>query len=126
MSQPASPTTRAGTPATVLQHGTSDRTTDPAAMRLWWPTRMLPRTFAPAPIITPSSILGWRSPSSLPVPPSVTSTRTDELTLPHPRAHERQFVLQPWLEIEPHAELPGHGPIAELADYADGDAWRLE
>lgn len=50
----------------------------------------------------------------------------DRLVLPHPRAHQRQFVLQPWLEIEPHAELPGHGPIAELADYADGDAWRLE
>ena len=36
--QPASPTTRAGTPATVLQGGTSSRTTDPAAMRLQWPT----------------------------------------------------------------------------------------
>ncbi|ROR65948.1 2-amino-4-hydroxy-6-hydroxymethyldihydropteridine diphosphokinase [Agrococcus jenensis] len=50
---------------------------------------------------------------------------TDELTLPHPRAHERQFVLQPWLEVEPAATLPGHGPIAELAEYADGDVWRL-
>jgi len=50
---------------------------------------------------------------------------TDELTLPHPRAHERQFVLQPWLEVEPGATLPGHGPIAELAEYADGDVWRL-
>ena len=48
-----------------------------------------------------------------------------ELTLPHPRAHERQFVLQPWLEVEPHAQLAGHGAIAELAEYADGDAWRL-
>lgn len=50
----------------------------------------------------------------------------DRLVLPHPRAHERQFVLQPWLEVDPHAALPGHGPVAELADYADGDAWRLE
>ncbi|GEK81137.1 2-amino-4-hydroxy-6-hydroxymethyldihydropteridine diphosphokinase [Agrococcus baldri] len=49
----------------------------------------------------------------------------DRLVLPHPRAHQRQFVLQPWLEIEPLAVLPGQGPIAELADYADGDAWRL-
>ncbi len=49
----------------------------------------------------------------------------DRLVLPHPRAHERQFVLQPWLELEPDAELPGYGPIAELAEYADGDAWRL-
>ena len=48
-----------------------------------------------------------------------------ELTVPHPRAHERQFVLQPWLELEPRATLPGHGSIAELAEYADGDVWRL-
>ena len=36
------------------------------------------------------------------------------LTLPHPRAHERAFVLVPWAEIEPDAVLPGHGPVAEL------------
>ena len=36
------------------------------------------------------------------------------LTLPHPRAAERAFVLLPWAEIEPDAELPGHGPIAAL------------
>ncbi len=50
---------------------------------------------------------------------------SDRLVLPHPRAHQRQFVLQPWLELDPGAVLPGHGPIAELADYVDGDAWRL-
>ncbi|GAB2582494.1 2-amino-4-hydroxy-6-hydroxymethyldihydropteridine diphosphokinase [Paractinoplanes abujensis] len=37
-----------------------------------------------------------------------------ELTLPHPRAHLRAFVLRPWHDIEPAAELPGHGPIARL------------
>ena len=36
------------------------------------------------------------------------------LTLPHPRAHERAFVLVPWLALDPAAELPGHGPIADL------------
>ncbi|MFM8384951.1 MAG: 2-amino-4-hydroxy-6-hydroxymethyldihydropteridine diphosphokinase [Actinomycetota bacterium] len=39
---------------------------------------------------------------------------SDLLTLPHPRAHERRFVLEPWLEIEPSAHLPGRGPISEL------------
>lgn len=48
------------------------------------------------------------------------------VTLPHPRAHERQFVLQPWLEVQPDAVLPGHGPIVELAEYAPGDAWPLD
>ena len=36
------------------------------------------------------------------------------LTLPHPRAHERGFVIVPWLEIEPDATLVGHGPIRDL------------
>lgn len=40
---------------------------------------------------------------------------TPDLTLPHPRAHERAFVLVPWAQIEPHATLPGAGPIAPLA-----------
>ncbi|MEU7871181.1 2-amino-4-hydroxy-6-hydroxymethyldihydropteridine diphosphokinase [Dactylosporangium sp. NPDC049140] len=37
-----------------------------------------------------------------------------ELTLPHPRAHLRAFVLRPWLEIEPYAKLPGHGWVNDL------------
>ena len=37
-----------------------------------------------------------------------------ELTLPHPRAHERAFVLVPWLALDPAAELPGHGKVADL------------
>lgn len=39
---------------------------------------------------------------------------SDELTLPHPRAFERRFVLEPWAEIEPDAVLREHGPIKEL------------
>ncbi len=39
---------------------------------------------------------------------------SDVLQVPHPRAHERDFVLAPWLEVQPDAELPGHGPIAAL------------
>jgi len=36
------------------------------------------------------------------------------LTLPHPRAHERAFVLAPWHDIEPDAEIPGRGRVDEL------------
>lgn len=36
------------------------------------------------------------------------------LTLPHPRAHERAFVLAPWHDVEPQAQLPGRGPVAGL------------
>ncbi len=41
-------------------------------------------------------------------------SNADELTLPHPRAHERKFVLEPWFEIEPDAVLLTHGKIADL------------
>jgi 2-amino-4-hydroxy-6-hydroxymethyldihydropteridine diphosphokinase len=37
-----------------------------------------------------------------------------EFTLPHPRAHLRAFVLRPWLDIEPYAQLPGHGFVNDL------------
>ncbi len=45
------------------------------------------------------------------------ATRDGErLTLPHPRAWQRRFVLQPWLEIAPSAKLGSHGPVADLID----------
>jgi 2-amino-4-hydroxy-6-hydroxymethyldihydropteridine diphosphokinase len=37
-------------------------------------------------------------------------------TLPHPRAWQRAFVLGPWRDVEPDAELPGHGRVADLLD----------
>ncbi|CAL9508527.1 2-amino-4-hydroxy-6-hydroxymethyldihydropteridine diphosphokinase [Streptomyces sp. enrichment culture] len=37
-----------------------------------------------------------------------------QLTLPHPRAHERAFVLAPWLDVDPEAALPGRGRVADL------------
>jgi 2-amino-4-hydroxy-6-hydroxymethyldihydropteridine diphosphokinase len=39
---------------------------------------------------------------------------SDFLTLPHPRAHERRFVLDPWLEIDSEAYLPGFGEVRLL------------
>jgi 2-amino-4-hydroxy-6-hydroxymethyldihydropteridine diphosphokinase len=39
---------------------------------------------------------------------------TQQLTLPHPQAGNRSFVLVPWLEIDASAELPGVGRIDRL------------
>jgi 2-amino-4-hydroxy-6-hydroxymethyldihydropteridine diphosphokinase len=43
----------------------------------------------------------------------------DFLRLPHPRAAERAFVLQPWHDLEPEAEFPERGPIAVLLEKVD-------
>ena len=37
-----------------------------------------------------------------------------ELTVPHPRLHERAFVLYPLHEIEPDLVIPGYGMLREL------------
>jgi 2-amino-4-hydroxy-6-hydroxymethyldihydropteridine diphosphokinase len=44
---------------------------------------------------------------------------SERLTLPHPRAAERGFVLIPWLEAEPTAHLVGHGPVQSLVAALD-------
>ena len=48
------------------------------------------------------------------------SSSSERLTLPHPRAFERDFVLKPWLEVDPDAELPGHGSVAALVAGLEG------
>jgi 2-amino-4-hydroxy-6-hydroxymethyldihydropteridine diphosphokinase len=48
------------------------------------------------------------------------------LTLPHPRARERAFVLAPWLDIDPEAVLPGEygGRVADLLAETTPDGLR--
>ena len=46
------------------------------------------------------------------------------LTLPHPRAHERAFVLAPWHDIDARAELPGRGAVSDLLAGLDRDGIR--
>jgi len=48
-----------------------------------------------------------------------------ELSLPHPRAHERAFVLAPWHDIEPDARLTGAGSVAELLADVGRDGVQL-
>jgi len=43
-------------------------------------------------------------------------SKSEELTLPHPRAHERRFVLEPWPEIDAEAVLLTHGRIDQLLE----------
>ncbi|HEV2889808.1 MAG TPA: 2-amino-4-hydroxy-6-hydroxymethyldihydropteridine diphosphokinase [Frankiaceae bacterium] len=49
-----------------------------------------------------------------------------EATVPHPRAHERAFVLRPWLDVDPAAAVPGVGPVADLLEKAVGEVRRCD
>ena len=51
---------------------------------------------------------------------------TKSLIIPHPRAHERAFVLAPWAELDPEAVLPGHGKVADLAAGLANQVWKFE
>lgn len=49
-----------------------------------------------------------------------------ELTLPHPRAWERSFVLAPWAQVDQHARIAGRGPVADLLADAEDTVWPIE
>jgi len=53
--------------------------------------------------------------------------RSDEpsLRLPHPRAAERAFVLRPWLDVDPGADFPDRGPVADLLEQTDQSGIKL-
>jgi 7,8-dihydro-6-hydroxymethylpterin-pyrophosphokinase len=48
----------------------------------------------------------------------------ERLELPHPRAWQRAFVLQPWLDVDPDAVVAGRGTVAELRAAADDEVRR--
>jgi 2-amino-4-hydroxy-6-hydroxymethyldihydropteridine diphosphokinase len=46
-----------------------------------------------------------------------------ELTIPHPRAFQRAFVLVPWMLMDDQAVIPGHGSVADLAAPIANQVW---
>lgn len=50
-----------------------------------------------------------------------------DLKLPHPRAHERSFVLLPWSEVDAGGAVPGRGTVADLLATVDvSGVWRRD
>jgi 2-amino-4-hydroxy-6-hydroxymethyldihydropteridine diphosphokinase len=47
------------------------------------------------------------------------------LTLPHPRAYSRAFVMVPWAAMDPNAKLLGHGSVAALAEDLRDQVWEV-
>jgi 2-amino-4-hydroxy-6-hydroxymethyldihydropteridine diphosphokinase len=76
----------------------------------------------------PRKVLNEPRPLDLDLIAFGTQTRaTESLTLPHPRAHERRFVLQPLSEIAPELVLPGQSKtVADLLTALPTDAQLLK
>lgn len=85
-------------------------------------TRLLDRAHAIEDAFGRDRSGGENSPRTLDVDIIVVGDRRrdDEvISLPHPRAGERAFVLQPWFDLEPDAEIPDAGLVAELLEKSD-------
>ena len=55
-----------------------------------------------------------------------TIVNTPSLTLPHPRMHQRAFVLAPLAEIAPQALIPGQGCVSDCLETVGGQGvWRI-
>ena len=51
---------------------------------------------------------------------------SEQLTIPHPRAFDRSFVVVPWNDVQPSEVVPPHGAIAALAEKFSHDLHRYE
>jgi 2-amino-4-hydroxy-6-hydroxymethyldihydropteridine diphosphokinase len=49
---------------------------------------------------------------------------SDDLVIPHPRAHQRAFVLVPWAQMDAEAKLLGFGLVRELAAPIASEVWQ--
>ena len=50
---------------------------------------------------------------------------TEQLVIPHPRAHERAFVLIPWSELDAQFVIAGHGTVQECLASSSSDGVEL-
>jgi len=48
--------------------------------------------------------------------------QASDLVLPHPRLHERAFVLYPLVELDPGLSIPGKGSVSVLLARCDGQS----
>lgn len=53
-----------------------------------------------------------------------TTSDDEDLKIPHPRLHERAFVLIPWADVDPDFEVPGLGRVVDLSSRVDASGVR--